>query len=102
MKQRYQWALFLDWLFAQLSALHAAERQPNVVVILADDAGWGDLSCNGNPHLSTPHLDSLAKDGARFERFYVCPCVLPRAPSFSQVGIIHAVACGMFLLEASA
>jgi arylsulfatase A-like enzyme len=53
-----------------------------VVVILADDAGWGDLSCNGNPYLATPHLDSLATDGARFERFYVCPVCSPTRAEF--------------------
>src|SRR5437660_10662954 len=54
----------------------AAER-PNVVVILADDQGWGDLTANGNTNLATPHLDSLATDGARFERFFVCPVCSP-------------------------
>ena len=41
-------------------------RQPNVVVILTDDQGWGDLSTNGNSNLATPHVDSLARDGATF------------------------------------
>ena len=53
-------------------SLEAATR-PNVVVILTDDQGWGDLSSNGNKNLSTPHVDSLAGDGASFDRFYVCP-----------------------------
>ena len=47
--------------------------RPNVVVILADDQGWGDLSVHGNTNLQTPHIDSLARDGALFERFFVCP-----------------------------
>ena len=42
---------------------------PNVVVILTDDQGWGDLSLNGNTDLATPNVDSLARDGARFDRF---------------------------------
>ncbi len=67
----------------------AAER-PNVVVILTDDQGWGDLSCNGNTNLSTPRLDSLAKLGARFDRFYVCPVC---APSSSLAAITLGVAC---------
>lgn len=54
-----------------------AARGPNVVVILADDQGWGDLSIHGNTNLSTPHIDSLARDGALFERFYVCPVCSP-------------------------
>src|SRR5438105_10016175 len=58
-------------------AAAAPERRPNVVVILADDQGWGDLSAHGNTNLSTPNVDSLARDGALFERFYVCPVCSP-------------------------
>jgi arylsulfatase A-like enzyme len=54
----------------------AAER-PNVIVFLSDDQGWGDLSFNGNQNLSTPNIDSLARDGASFDRFYVCPVCSP-------------------------
>src|SRR5438046_7809718 len=54
------------------SAQRPAGARPNVVVILADDQGWGDLSIHGNTNLSPPHIDSLAHDGALFERFYVC------------------------------
>jgi len=45
--------------------------RPNVVIFLADDQGWGDLSYHGNRDLSTPHIDSLAKEGTRFDRFFV-------------------------------
>ena len=62
-------------------ALQAATR-PNVVVILSDDQGWGDLSLNGNRNLSTPHVDSLARDGAAFDRFYVCPVCSPTRAEF--------------------
>ena len=47
--------------FAQLAA--AEERPPNVVVVLTDDQGWGDLSVHGNTNLQTPNIDSLARDG---------------------------------------
>ena len=47
--------------------------KPNILVILTDDQGWGDLSVHGNTNLDTPHVDSLARDGALFDRFYVCP-----------------------------
>src|SRR5579871_1104763 len=59
----------------------AADR-PNVVVILTDDQGWGDLSINGNTNLSTPHLDSIAKDGALLERFFVQPVCSPTRAEF--------------------
>src|SRR5262245_7572622 len=60
----------------------AAAGPPNVVVILADDQGWGDLSLNGNANLRTPHIDSLARDGARFERFFVQPVCSPTRAEF--------------------
>jgi arylsulfatase A-like enzyme len=59
------------------NAANATPRRPNVVVILSDDQGWGDLSVNGNTNLSTPRIDSLARDGALFERFFVCPVCSP-------------------------
>ena len=55
---------------------------PNVVVFLADDQGWGDLSLHGNTNLSTPHIDSLAHDGAMFEHFYVCSVCAPTRAEF--------------------
>jgi arylsulfatase A-like enzyme len=56
--------------------------QPNVVVFLTDDQGWGDLSMNGNTNLSTPNVDSLAREGASFDRFYVCPVCSPTRAEF--------------------
>ena len=49
----------------------AAEvRKPNIVFLLADDLGGGDLHCYGHPYARTPNIDSLARDGTRFTRFY--------------------------------
>jgi arylsulfatase A-like enzyme len=50
---------------------------PNVVILLADDQGWGDLSVHGNCNLSTPNIDSLAQSGALLDRFFVCPVCSP-------------------------
>ena len=47
-----------------LALAGAAPKHPNVVVVLTDDQGWGDLGVNGNTNLRTPHVDSLARDGA--------------------------------------
>ncbi|UCG26923.1 MAG: arylsulfatase [Bacteroidales bacterium] len=52
-------------------------RKPNVILILTDDQGWGDLSLNGNPDIRTPNIDSMAISGAVFDRFYVCPVCSP-------------------------
>ena len=47
----------------------AAER-PHIVLVMADDQGWGQTGYNGHPQLKTPHLDALAAEGLRFNRFY--------------------------------
>ncbi len=64
------------------TALLQAATRPNVIVILTDDQGWGDLSLNGNTNLKTPNIDSLARDGASFDRFYVCPVCSPTRAEF--------------------
>ncbi len=65
----------LSALFLLSSAL--SEAKPNVVIFLADDAGWGDYSHSGNKMLSTPNIDSIARDGAALENFFVCPLCAP-------------------------
>lgn len=60
----------------------AQARRPNVVVILTDDQGWGDLSLHDNPNLSTPNIDSLARDGAQVKNFYVCAVCSPTRAEF--------------------
>ncbi|MCR9197493.1 MAG: arylsulfatase [Planctomycetaceae bacterium] len=72
-----------DCLLALLlcGAALGADR-PNVVIFLADDMGWGDLSVQGNRNLQTPHIDSLARDGASLENFYVCAVCAPTRAEF--------------------
>ena len=50
---------------------------PNVILIISDDQGWGDLSLNGNLDLTTSHIDHLGETGVRFDRFYVSPVCSP-------------------------
>jgi N-acetylgalactosamine-6-sulfatase len=53
--------------------LHSTySAQPNVLFIYADDWGFGDLACHGHPHLKTPNLDRLAREGTDFHQFAVC------------------------------
>ena len=61
---------------ASMAALHAAE-QPNFVIIMTDDQGYGDLACHGNDKIDTPRLDRLAAQSVRFDRFFVCPYCTP-------------------------
>ena len=53
------------------------DTSPNILIILTDDQGWGDLSINGNTNLKTPNIDNIALNGASFERFYVSPVCSP-------------------------
>ncbi len=59
----------------------AAQAKPSILIILTDDQGWGDLSVHGNTNIRTPHIDSLARDGARFDRFFVSPVCSPTRAS---------------------
>ncbi len=70
-------------LTATAAALPAAAKRPNVILIMSDDQGFGDLSIHGNPHLQTPHLDSIARDGVRFTQFQVCPVCSPTRASLN-------------------
>lgn len=58
-------------------AICAAATPPNIIVVLTDDQGYGDLSCHGNPILKTPHLDKLHSESVRFTDFHVSPTCAP-------------------------
>ena len=58
-----------------------APEQPNILLIMTDDQGWGDLSLHSNPILETPRLDSLGRQSVRFDRFYVSPVCAPTRAS---------------------
>ncbi len=53
----------------------AAQRPPNIVVIFADDLGYGDLGCFGHPTIRTPNLDRMAAEGMKLTQFYAAACV---------------------------
>lgn len=52
-------------------------RRPNIILLMPDDQGYGDLACHGNPHLKTPHLDRLHRESLRFTDFHVSPTCAP-------------------------
>jgi arylsulfatase A len=69
------------WLMVTaVHALNAADR-PNVVLIMTDDQGWGDLHCHGNDVIATPNLDQLASQSVTFDRFFVSPVCAPTRSS---------------------
>ncbi|MFZ9916426.1 MAG: sulfatase-like hydrolase/transferase, partial [Phycisphaerales bacterium] len=64
-------------------ARRGALRRPNIVLIFADDLGYGELGCYGQTKIETPNIDALARDGARFTQFYTAAPVC--APSRSAL-----------------
>jgi arylsulfatase A-like enzyme len=77
--RRIVFSILTTLLLALPVALPAAEApqptaKPNIVLIMADDQGWGDTSYNGHPELKTPNLDALAASGLRLNRFYAAHC----------------------------
>jgi arylsulfatase len=65
----------LAGLAASHAAAPAADRPPNIILIVADDMGWADLGVQGAKGFRTPQLDRLAAEGTRFTRFYVAQAV---------------------------
>ena len=59
-----------------------ASTPPNIIFILTDDQGWGDISAHGNEVLQTPAMDQIKAEGASFQRFYVSPLCAPTRASF--------------------
>lgn len=64
-----------------ITAAGLPNLHPNLLLILTDDQGWGDLGINGNPYVSTPFIDSLFAKGVVFEHFYVSPVSAPTRAS---------------------
>jgi arylsulfatase A-like enzyme len=52
-------------------------RQPNILLVMTDDQGYGDLACHGNPLIQTPHIDAFYKQAVRFTDFHVSPTCSP-------------------------
>jgi arylsulfatase A len=71
--------LYMSSIALTLTACSGVQEKvkPNIVIILADDMGWGDLNLNGNKAVTTPAINSLAKQSLSFDRFYVCPLSAP-------------------------
>ena len=59
----------------------AEKSRPNVIIIMTDDQGYGDLGYTGNPHIKTPVLDKFASENIRFNNFYVSPVCAPTRSS---------------------
>src|SRR6266576_2810307 len=86
--------LFLNSLNQVAAALAA---RPNIVLVMTDDQGYGDLGFTGNPVLKTPHLDAFAKESFRFTNFHVSPtcaptrCALMTGRHEFRSGVTHTI-----------
>ena len=69
--------LLLSSLLISCKSKINSKLQPNVILFLTDDQGWGDLSFNGNKDLLTPNIDKIALSGVKFDLFYVSPVCSP-------------------------
>ena len=100
-------AIVAALLLSPLSELTAAEPSgPNIIFVMADDLGWGDVGFNGNTVIQTPHLDEMAKNGMRLTRFYTASplcsptrgsCLTGRYPW--RFGVLAAHTGGMRMAE---
>src|SRR4051812_20363331 len=58
------------WMILACGMAKAEDALPNIVLVMADDQGWGDMAYNGDPVVKTPNFDAFSKEGIRFDRFY--------------------------------
>ena len=76
-KRFFRFSLLAIWAKTLLASLSLAAERPHIIVMLADDLGWGDVSYHGVGKIATPHIDRLAKRGARLDQFYSQPVCSP-------------------------
>lgn len=85
-------------LFSLLCFSAFAQAQPNFIIFVADDMAWDDCGCYGHPHIRTPNIDRLAREGMRFDRAYLtcsscspsrCSMLTGRYPHSTNAGELH-------------
>ena len=83
--------------FAGDPAIRLRKSAPNVVIVITDDQGYGDLSCHGNPVLKTPSLDALYAESVRLTDYHVSPTCAPTRSSLqsghwaNRTGVWHTI-----------
>jgi len=88
--------LLLSGCFNQQNSTNS-QRPPNVILVITDDQGYGDLGCHGNPVVQTPHLDQLYQRSVRLTNFHVGPTCAPTRASLmtghycNRTGVWHTV-----------
>ncbi len=96
--------LIISLVFIYCKKQKSKVQQPNVILIMTDDQGYGDLACHGNPYVKTPTLDKLYKESVRFTDFHVDPSCSPTRSALLtgnysiRMGVWHTIG-GMSLLK---
>jgi arylsulfatase A-like enzyme len=88
-------SLLVVGLFTAIPARAVASGKPNIVLVMADDQGWGDMAYNGHRVVKTPHFDKMAASGLRFDRFYAAAPVCSPTRASVMTGR-HPNRCGCF------
>ena len=86
---------FLAIVFLSIAYASTASDQPNVILVMTDDQGYGDLGCNGNTTIKTPHLDRLSRQGIQLDNFHVDPTCAPTRAALMTVDTQHGVGFGI-------
>ncbi|HCC70130.1 MAG TPA: N-acetylgalactosamine-4-sulfatase [Bacteroidales bacterium] len=87
------------------SACTVKTEKPNVILIITDDQGYGDLACHGNPWIETPNMDKLWEESMRLTDYHVCPTCAPTRSALmtgrynNRVGVWHTVTGRTLLRE---
>ena len=106
MKSRHSLPLILLLFCFALNMAAVAGPRPNVVLVITDDQGYGDLSCHGNPVLKTPHLDKLYSESVRLTDYHVAPTCSPTRAALitghwtNRTGVWHTI-MGRSMLRAN-
>jgi arylsulfatase A len=93
MNRPFHYLLLLLSVLAPLHVTQAAPK-PNFIVILADDLGYGDLGCYGAKDIATPHIDRMAREGAKFNACYVAPVCSPTRAALMTGSVAQRVGIG--------
>ncbi|TWT89129.1 Arylsulfatase precursor [Neorhodopirellula pilleata] len=84
-------------LITTMTACSAIAKSPNVVIVISDDQGYGDLGCTGNPIIKTPNIDELASESSGLSDYHVAPTCSPTRCSFltghwtNRTGVWHTI-----------
>lgn len=95
--RKWMHKLLLSLVLAGLLLCHGMAAQPNIVFVISDDQGYGDLACHGNPVIKTPHIDQLASESVALDDYHVAPTCSPTRGSLltghwtNRTGVWHTV-----------